>query len=262
MPEYRYAQTNIQLQAQLRELGYSEADLARVASGYELLMRLFTGQFRCSGKTFLAHLVGTASIAAAHGGSVDEVLAALAHAVYDAGDFGSPVKGWTAGKRKQVRDAVGAGAEAIIADYYEIQWRSDTRLEILVRLDEIAESKRPALFVRMCNELEEAVDGGFRFGNMRKQEDLAEAIVACREICSVLGLDALLSEIEETFAKFAATPAVVVTENAPAGSYLLPAASLARRPGLQFIWGLRRVWRLLSPRGLRTRVKSVLRISG
>jgi (p)ppGpp synthase/HD superfamily hydrolase len=43
---------------------YGGAIWRAVASAYELTATLMTGQFRASGKTFIAHLVGTASILA------------------------------------------------------------------------------------------------------------------------------------------------------------------------------------------------------
>ena len=106
MTDFRYAQTNIQLFEQLRQGGMPEAERARVAAAYDLAARLFTGRFRCSGKTFLAHLVGTASVAARHGGSEPIVSAALLHAAYDQGDFGILLRGLTAGNRESVRRAV------------------------------------------------------------------------------------------------------------------------------------------------------------
>ena len=57
-----FAQTNIQLLNQLHREGYSADDLHLVRVAYRFAMDLFSGQFRASGKTFIAHLVGTASV--------------------------------------------------------------------------------------------------------------------------------------------------------------------------------------------------------
>ncbi len=57
-----YDQTNIQLFNQLRHAGYSQMELKLVRDAYELAMDLFTGRFQPSGKSFMAHVVGTASI--------------------------------------------------------------------------------------------------------------------------------------------------------------------------------------------------------
>ena len=58
------AQTNIQLFNQLRRDAYSDGDLNLVRHAYESAMVLFSGRFQPSGKSFIAHVVGTASILA------------------------------------------------------------------------------------------------------------------------------------------------------------------------------------------------------
>ncbi|MBL1211120.1 HD domain-containing protein, partial [Geminocystis sp. GBBB08] len=78
--EINCAQTNLQLFNQLYFLNYSEDNCQRVAQAYELATSLFTAQFRSSGKTFISHLVGTASILANLSVSVDLVIAGLLHA--------------------------------------------------------------------------------------------------------------------------------------------------------------------------------------
>jgi (p)ppGpp synthase/HD superfamily hydrolase len=60
-----YAQTNLQLYRQLRDR--TDADVALVAAAYELALSLFPRSFRATGKPFLCHLVGTASILDSHG---------------------------------------------------------------------------------------------------------------------------------------------------------------------------------------------------
>ncbi len=85
---HSYAQTNIQLFNQLRQDGYSDADLILVRNAYELAMVLFTGRFQPSGKSFIAHVVGTASILAWLRLPAPVVAAGLLHNVYENGDFG------------------------------------------------------------------------------------------------------------------------------------------------------------------------------
>ena len=74
-----YAQTNIQLYRQLAELGYPSTDVSRVHRGHSLAMKLFTGLFRGSGRPFLAHLVGTASVLASVRVPIEVVTAGLLH---------------------------------------------------------------------------------------------------------------------------------------------------------------------------------------
>ena len=76
----------------MRKAGYSTEDQLYIAKAYELSMALFTGQFRGTGKTFTAHLVGTASILVSLQMPLPLIAAALLHAVYLQGDFGHFMK--------------------------------------------------------------------------------------------------------------------------------------------------------------------------
>jgi (p)ppGpp synthase/HD superfamily hydrolase len=61
---HAYAQTNVQLFTQLRSEGYPETERELARDAYEFSIRLFTGLYLPSGKAFIDHLVGTASILA------------------------------------------------------------------------------------------------------------------------------------------------------------------------------------------------------
>src|SRR4051812_50130353 len=93
-----YAQTNLQLYAQLRRAGAAEQDLALVRAGYDLAMHLCPASFRGSGKPLLAHLVGTASILAAMDQSARVVTAGGLHAGFFFGGFGGARGGGPGGK--------------------------------------------------------------------------------------------------------------------------------------------------------------------
>jgi hypothetical protein len=121
-------------------------------------VQLFTGQYRSSGKTFLAHLCGTAAIVQAAGGSVDETLAALLHAAYLQGDFGDGRQDATPRKRSEVREAVGADAEVLVAQYATWPWRSRLRELRDHGAGTLEEWERPLAFLRLANEVEEHVD--------------------------------------------------------------------------------------------------------
>lgn len=53
-----FAQTNVQPINQLWRDGYSATQIGLVLTSYELATCLFSGRFRASGKTFIAHLDG------------------------------------------------------------------------------------------------------------------------------------------------------------------------------------------------------------
>ena len=112
-----HAQTNLQLYRQLIEAGWAERDLARVRAAHDLCCELFAGCYRPSNKTFIAHLVGTASALAAWGEPPDIVLAGLLHSAYLYGDFGDGTRGASSQKRQLLRDRVGEGAERLVHEY-------------------------------------------------------------------------------------------------------------------------------------------------
>jgi hypothetical protein len=111
------AQSNIQLYGQLQSCGYGAADISAVARAYRLAQRLFAASFRGSGRPFLCHLVGTASILVRDAAPAHEITAGLLHAAYSAGLFPFDMhRKMSPRKRAMVREAVGAEAEELIAD--------------------------------------------------------------------------------------------------------------------------------------------------
>ncbi len=155
-----YAQTNLQLYAQLRRAGADEAALALVRNGYDLAMHLCPASFRGSGKPLLAHLVGTASILASVGQPARVITAGLLHAVYVFGDFGDASRGAGEPRRARVRQAVGSDVEDLIFRYTHFEWNSRTIPGILQRVSSLPAIDREVLIIRLANELEDHLDCG------------------------------------------------------------------------------------------------------
>ena len=112
-----FSQTILELYLQLGAADWSEADIKDVSAAYKLAVERFSGTYRPSGKHFLHHLVGSASIAAWCGQSPDVVKAMLVHAIYAHGDFGL-VKN----KREVVTKSTGSGVEAVVWAYHNLAW--------------------------------------------------------------------------------------------------------------------------------------------
>lgn len=110
-----FAQTNLQLFNQLRRARYCEADIFYICDVYNFALQIFAGRFRGSGKPFISHLIGTASILATLRVSVNVVAAGLLHAAYIYGEYGTDQRGMTDAKREQVRRAVSVETEELIA---------------------------------------------------------------------------------------------------------------------------------------------------
>lgn len=152
----RYAQTILELMASLRERGFSSDELRLVHNAYELAAQLTSGQFRPSGKTFLAHLVGTGAVLAAHGATAEVTAAGVLHAAYDHGDFGTVRRGPTAHNRAVVREAASELVEQWVYDYEMFTWNR-RRIDSLPNAD-LAGTQGTLVFMRIANALEDHLD--------------------------------------------------------------------------------------------------------
>ncbi|NJO39264.1 MAG: hypothetical protein HC769_00370 [Cyanobacteria bacterium CRU_2_1] len=195
-----YAQTNIQLFNQLSRQGYSNVDLCCIANVYKLAVNLFTGHFRPSGKTFIAHLVGTASILANLHVSPKLVATGLLHAAYSHGDFGGTgKKGISPAKRKQVACVVGQEIEECIAQYTALKWK-DNISEIHKHLEEFDSTTRDVLLIRLANELEEYNDLGILYcSDLKHDQYNNHQTMLIIEMAEKIGYPTLAAELDRAF---------------------------------------------------------------
>lgn len=207
------ARTNVQLYEQLRAAGYDESDLGRVFDAYTIAMQLHSARFRPSGRTFLSHLVGTASILAFLESPLDVVIAGLLHGAYDQGDFGDGSRGIRPDKREQLRRAVGEEIEERVASYCRLAWNFERLTALRDVFDGLGPLERDTLLVRLANELEDHLDRSIlycanaetRRAELEKRaegmsdlarrlghEDLARAFATCVAECGDDGVPARL----------------------------------------------------------------------
>jgi (p)ppGpp synthase/HD superfamily hydrolase len=226
-----YAQTNLQLYAQLRQAGRTESELSLVRAGYDLAMQLSPASFRGSGKPLLAHLVGTASILASIGESSEVVTAGLLHAAYVFGDFGDGHSGITEARRERVRRAVGSGIEELIARYTRFEWTSNTIPAIRQRVSTLAPIERDVLVIRLANELEDHLDCGVLYcGNgERRREYIRSPLNQSVDMARALGLTELASELDAAFNATLTAELPVALRNQHDFTFVQPPASHSPR---------------------------------
>ncbi|MFN2512410.1 MAG: DUF6817 domain-containing protein [Pyrinomonadaceae bacterium] len=197
------AQTNIQLFNQLRDSGYDHSDLAYVCNAYAFAMCLFTGCFRQSGKSFIAHLVGTASILAETRAPASTVVAGLLHSAYSHGEFGMGDRGISEAKRKQLRLVAGAEAEHLVAQYTTSPWDEQSISQLLAGLPEPGSVAREVLMIHLANELEDHLDCAALYsgGAEYRRGVIRSYLFRCVEIAEKLGCPALASGLSQAFAE-------------------------------------------------------------
>lgn len=221
------AQTNLQLYNQLLRLDYSHRDLGELCATYDLARELFSGLFRPSGKTFIAHLVGTASILAECLVDIDVVKAGLMHAAYAGGDFGDGAKGVSDIKRDQLVTAIGGRTEEIVHAYTQYQWPPSDIDDF--RLLASAEDPviREAVLLRLANELEEYTDLGVCYCNERARKRISfdQTIQdTLTNMAESLGHETLSTSLADAFraASGADVPDVARSRESSGKSILIP----------------------------------------
>jgi hypothetical protein len=237
-----YAQTNIQLFNQLRQDGYANIDLGLIRDAYELAIRLYSGYFIGSGRTQIAHVVGTASILGALHPPVEVVAAGLIHNVYDNGDFGDGRKGAFDARRCQIRQALGAAVEEYVYRFPAIdrvvvsftrQVSSQVVSHASKELDALNPVDRQVLLIVLAEKLDHALSHEYTNRSPLRMREMAEKV----------GFPAMATELERAFS----TPAMQRT-----GKALLLIPRSYRR----------RLWIILRPQLSRnvSRVRSALNI--
>ncbi len=246
---YRYAQTNVQLYEELRARSYAKADVRIVADAYELAARLFAGRFRSTGKSFLAHLVGTASVLARYGAQAPLLAAALLHAAYAQGDFGTGSLGCSGAKRRQLRDELGAEVEDLLFRYDSLDIRSLAGEDVGARIASLSPVERDALFIRLANELEETLDSSLRYCGEAKRRSVLDTLPLCAEIASAMGEDDLSSELRSGEEAVRAAGGSPWSDRARDASFTLPPLSYGRKlsvslrkRGRRILRDVKRLW--------------------
>jgi (p)ppGpp synthase/HD superfamily hydrolase len=202
-----YPQTNIQtigpLLLQLRDRGFDDAAILSVNRTYHLAMRLWAVNFQSSSRPFICHAVGTASSTAEHGGSLDEILAALLHAAYSSGDFGVRIPGATKRKRRQVRNIIGEEAEELVHCFHSMLNRYDSHWERILQekgVHDLSKHERSVLFIRVCHDLEDISD--LAFSSDLRQQRIANFTSGSISLAQHIGRQELADKLEAEYHKF------------------------------------------------------------
>lgn len=239
------AQTNLQLYNELCRQQRSTVELAQVRAAYELAMELFSAQYRASGKPFLAHLVGTASLLAWMRQSMTIVTAGLLHAAFEFGDFGDGASGVTPARRRRLTAVVGAETSNLVAAY-QVMSRAQAMLATRNgQLSKCSAQERFVLLIHLADTVEEYADCGVGYAPGKEQfyQQACDADVAAETVAAVkrLGLESYANELSEIFetTKRCATPPEL--SSGRRGSFrILPGSCRERSP---VRW--RRTWQKL-----------------
>jgi hypothetical protein len=253
----RHAQTNVQLWAQLAEQ-YPEEELSTAVRAYELAARLFSGRYRASGNTFVAHLIGTASILASIGASMNVVAGGLLHAAYPAGDFGTRTTGVSPRKRDVVRAAVGPEVERYVHRFAVLRWTPHTIPSIAASLDRLDPLDTETLVMRLANVLDVHLDRGILYyvhaeDRRRELQATGPALIdIAARVCPPLAgeLRAVLAELAT------ATVPAPLRRSWGAPRLLVPASCRRRASIAAYQWAVRTLDAVRGRARVRTRLRA------
>jgi (p)ppGpp synthase/HD superfamily hydrolase len=197
---FSYAQTNIQLYRQLTTLGKTSLeDLLLVQRSYKLATFLFSGRYRSSGKTFVAHSVGTASVLAALGADAEIIAAGLLHSAYTLGDFGGSWPSTDPKNRDVVVGAVGPVVEDYVYGYANLHWSLEKIQGYSEKFHELSTGTKTVLVIRLANEVEDYLDLGMLYASKdRPNPHMSLSQVMCR-LANQLGHPFLAKELDRVF---------------------------------------------------------------
>jgi (p)ppGpp synthase/HD superfamily hydrolase len=254
-----YAQTNVQLFSQLQRDGFRGAELRLIADAYLLAAGLFTTRCEPSGKCFLAHVVGTASILSAHAAPAELVAAGLLHNVYRNGDFGGYRRGITAAKRGCIRNTIGQTAERYVYEFATWRWNATGLYAMHDRLPAMGELERRVVLLYLADQLEKqlGLEILYRWDFDRQRRHYQRFGPLLVDTARQLGCPALAQELGQAFrATLTATvPMALRSRDRHCFSYLrIPASSRSKRtiPGLLAVpRAIRRMLRKAQQRRLR-----------
>jgi (p)ppGpp synthase/HD superfamily hydrolase len=228
---YPYAQTNIQLFNQLRHAGYSQMELRLVRDAYELAMELFTGRFLPSGKSFVAHVVGTASILASLRLPAPVVTAGLLHNIYDAGDFGDGRHGTSTARRRKMRRVLGPEVETYAARFPKLYWQSQTIQLAREDPDKLDAIDRNSLLILLADHLEHLVDCDLLYYDKTTAGNYIDNSKIATEIAERLGLFQFATEMREAIrkAECAELPVTPPEHRSRKGAFVIAPESCRKR---------------------------------
>lgn len=196
-----YAQTILELLNRLRRDGYAVSDLCLIRDAHALAMRAFTGLVRSSGKTFLAHAVGTAGVLHHVGAPPPVTAAGVIHSIHAHGDFGRWRKGISRAARSEVERSVGTEVEQLVARYAALKWNRSTMPAIGAALNVYDAVGRAVVLMRLANEVEENLDAGVLYlshAERRRQADQPSVPILVT-MAEDLGNPILASELARVF---------------------------------------------------------------
>ena len=231
---HSYAQTAVCLYNQLRENNYSNTEIELVSKTYKLSKLLFSGRFQPSGKDFLSHCVGTASILASIHLPAELVAAGLIHNVYQNGDFGDGKKFISKSKRKYIRKFINNEVEKYVAEFATSRWNSITIKDIRRRINDLSPFEKNVVLLQLADILEHLLDLDVLFYNDNERVRYTANAHIFEEFAVHLGYPVLTEKLKESYSEINSCQISIEFSTNKNASYLVLPSSYKKRLSVIF----------------------------
>jgi hypothetical protein len=192
------------LHQQARAAGWNAADLAGLLRAHAAIVPLFAGWRRASGRCFTNHLAGTASLVLEFSGGVDDVLAALVHAVFDEGAFGRAGGRHREKAQASLSRSVPAAAADLAARYSSFRWPRFVAAAEADAASAVQDADAPIIRLRIANEIDDALDWPF-FTEASRASGMRELAIS-EKIARALRWQAMAARAAFVAGEMAKTP--------------------------------------------------------
>lgn len=194
-----HAQTILQLYNQLRS-DFGSRELRLLRSTYEFSARIFCCRYTASGRSFLAHGVGTASVLGSLRLPVEVVAAGLLHNAYQNGDFGFGPDRALGGKRGVVARNVGKRVEQYVFGFSQLRWNSEAITALRCGINLADDLQRHVILIRLADMLDHHLDSGLGYlGQQGSRAFVVRSADAMIELADDLGYPTLALRLGQAF---------------------------------------------------------------
>jgi (p)ppGpp synthase/HD superfamily hydrolase len=234
-----FAQTNVQLFNQLVHAACPPDDMVLIRRAHDLAIRIFAGLYRPSGKSFMDHVVGTASIIHQARGKPVLTAAGLLHSAHSEGDFGFPGRLSMRFRNHRITNAVGDEVAAYVRMYDELAREPRDADRLLEQVDGMSQAWRDIAALRVANEIEDHLNGGTLYCHhaASHRQRLGERREVLAGLARRLELPALERAVDRVFdecARLTVAPELLQRAPRPRSYRLLPGS--CRRSAWLFLY--------------------------
>jgi GT2 family glycosyltransferase len=157
-PDAALSHTASELQDELGGLGYPAEDIAEIRVAVDIAAILFGGILRSSGRPFLAHAVGTASVLARAGAPAAAIAAGLLHSAYSHGRFPTAAGTTQPAQRVWLRRHIGPAAERLVEAFYTIGFDAADGAAGEAEIETMPLDLAFLTMIRVANEIDDHLD--------------------------------------------------------------------------------------------------------